>query len=58
MEPVLEAFGVRIRRVADLDEQALYLPRFDSCCSIVTLTDRQVSAAIDDVLPRLGQLAA
>lgn len=50
---LLEALGVRIRRVAALDEKALYLQKRELLLIDDNLTDQQISAAVDEVLPRL-----
>ncbi len=52
---LLQALGVRIRRVTDLGERALNLPRHELLLLDFNLTDRQISAAIDNVLPRVGR---
>lgn len=48
---LLRAMGVRIRRVADLEEGALYLPVEKLLLLDIELTDGEVNDAIDAVLP-------
>jgi len=49
----LQALGIRVRRVVDLDEKAVYLPRYEILLLDAELTDFQVSGAIEHLLPRL-----
>lgn len=48
---LLRAMGVRIRRVADLEEGALYLPNEKLLLLDIELTEEEVTYAIDSVLP-------
>jgi hypothetical protein len=50
---LLKTLGVRIRRVADLDERALYLKDRKLLLLDYELSDQEVSDAIDRVLPFL-----
>jgi len=50
---LLSARGVRVRQVSNLNEQALFLPKCELLLLDVNLTDQQITAAIDGVLPRV-----
>ena len=50
---VLHALGVRVRRVADLDEGAIYIARFRMLLLDDNLNDTQAEKAVDQVLPSL-----
>ena len=49
----LKTLGVRIRRVADMDEGAIYLPNHKILLLDIELTAEQVTDAIDAVIPTL-----
>lgn len=53
MSGLLKAWGVRVRRVADVDEGAIYLPNHKLLLLDIELTDAQISDAIDSVVPSL-----
>ncbi|HWM14976.1 MAG TPA: hypothetical protein VNP97_00150 [Microbacterium sp.] len=42
-----------MRQVSNLNEQALFLPKCELLLLDVNLTDQQITAAIDGVLPRV-----
>lgn len=55
---ILSALGVRIRRVADLSEGALYYADEKLLLLDIELGDRETRAALDAVLPTLwGRVA-
>ena len=55
---LLETLGVRIRRVAELDEGALYIQQCRLLLLDIELTDKQVTEAQERVLPHLTAPAA
>lgn len=48
---LLSALGVRIRRVADLDEGVLYFSKTKLLLIDFELSDEEVADAIDEILP-------
>lgn len=48
---VLIAAGIRVRRVADLEEGALYLKKSKLLLLDNDLPDASVDAAVDEILP-------
>lgn len=52
---LLKALGVRIRRVADLDEGAIYLSRSKILLLDLEMDDRQIVEAIDEVFLSLWE---
>jgi hypothetical protein len=48
---LLSALGVRVRRVADLREGAIYIADRKLLLLDIELTDHQIAEAIDSVLP-------
>ncbi len=50
---LLKALGVRVRRVADLDEGALYLPTQMILLLDIEMSDEEITQTIDDLLPAL-----
>lgn len=53
MNGILKVLGVRIRRVADLDEGAIYLPDNKLLLLDIELSQECVTVAIDGILPSL-----
>ena len=54
---LLKSLGVRIRRVADMNEGAIYLPNHKLLLLDIELSDELVSDAIESVLPSLWHSA-
>lgn len=50
---LLKSLGVRIRRIADLEEQALYIEESKLLLLDIELDDAQITDVIDQVLPSL-----
>lgn len=50
MQGVLKALGVRVRRIADLDEGALYLSNSRILLLDLELSESEITQAMDDVL--------
>lgn len=50
---LLSALGVRVRRVADLDEGAVYVPEMKLLFLDFEMTDEDITDALDQVLPSL-----
>lgn len=48
---LLKALGVRVRRVADLDEGAIYVKESRLLLLDFNMTDEHIDRAMDDVLP-------
>lgn len=52
---LLSALGVRIRRVADLDEGALYFSKTKLLLLDFEMGDEDVAEVIDDLLPAVWE---
>lgn len=52
---LLKTLGIRVRRVADVHEGAIYLPNHKLLLLDIEMSDEQISEAIDAVIPCLAQ---
>lgn len=54
----LKTLGVRVRRVADLEEGAIYLPSQKVLLLDIEMTDKDIDDAIEQILPMASEASA